>query len=517
MTRTHFRIPILALTAIILATIITVIACAPTDASPTSTVVPTTANTRATAAPDTFHIPQAKPTPTGKTLSEQIKEYDFPTTTGVAPIIDQQLQQEIDSYKVKKADRTTRGITTEPEIIHVHIFAKSPEDLDRHLQFMRDNGATDILSYKTESTSARANGLTGRIRIDLIEEAGRLPGVELITPVQYMKPLGSLRQSNTQQTDAVQIHGASIWHAAGITGNGAEIGILDSNFRGFVTQIPGPTNPRASTNLDTEQTQFLCFITDTTVSESDFSYCEDGPENPGHGAQVANTVKEIAPNAKLYISNARNRVQLQIAVQWMTAKQSDNGSTRPYDTSANDDFNVKVINNSRSSPWDGPGDGTSWLIPGAAPSPLETLDTATANGAIWVNAAGNQNQLTWFSRSPHFGSDILHYDALHTNVCNSTYLSSATTHTFYLRWADTPNAEIDLNLYLFGPNPLTSLGPPSSSIHTPTKWGGRTIPHRDNQLRPGQLRVVLPRCQKQRRRQPKRHARLGANPKIRWH
>ena len=189
----------------------------PADTPPTSTVVPTTAKAQATAHPDNFHTPQEKPTPTGKTLSEQIKEYEFPTKTGVDPIIDHQFQQNIDAYMAKKADRDTRGLTTEPEIVHVHIFSESPEDLDRHVQFIRDNGATEITVYRNESTAARANGLTASIRIDLIEEVGRLPGVEFITPVEYSKPLGSLRQSNASPAAAVRAHGASTWHNAGIT------------------------------------------------------------------------------------------------------------------------------------------------------------------------------------------------------------------------------------------------------------------------------------------------------------
>ena len=139
----------------------------------------------------------------------------------------------------------------------------------------------------------------------------------------------------------------------------------------------------------------------------------------------------------------------------MTAKRTDNANIHaPYAVRDNDDFNVKVINRSGTAIWDGPGDGTSPFIMPMNPSPLNTVNHAIENNAIWVNAAGNANQRTWFSRTPFFNtSNYLEFKPTGTKKhCNPTEISKNVDYVFQLRWSGQwPRANTDLNLHVFGP------------------------------------------------------------------
>ena len=149
----------------------------------------------------------------------------------------------------------------------------------------------------------------------------------------------------------------------------------------------------------------------------------------------------------------------------MTAKSQDNvrtilggyrpeiGPTPSYDSSANDDFNIKVINHSRSYPWDGPGDGSSRTTQLPIYSPLDSADYAINNGAIWVNAAGNYGERTWFSRDLVYNANFVKFDpAVDISICNMVKLKADHDYTFQLRWSGPwPGADQDLDLYLFSP------------------------------------------------------------------
>ena len=184
------------------------------------------------------------------------------------------------------------------------------------------------------------------------------------------------------QSSNADVHGLSTWHNAKITGSSIQVGIIDRGFQGFASNV----QPRL-----TATPTALCFrATNRTISK-DPADCE---HTSAHGQTVAKTLIDTAPDVQLYISNPINHEELINAVHWMAARFSDDPGgdsyispsnyEPPYVATDNNYFNIKIINHSISYPWDGPGDGTSWLILGAAPSPLETVDTATANGAIWA-------------------------------------------------------------------------------------------------------------------------------------
>ena len=176
-----------------------------------------------------------------------------------------------------------------------------------------------------------------------------------------------------------------------------------------------------------------------------------------HGTVVAESVMDIAPEVSLYIADPSSRSELEDAVDWMISE------------------GVSVINHSRLWPFDGPGDGTSPL----SISPLNTIDTAVAAGIVWVNAAGNQGQGTWFKRGPFTYStiNIDGEDVKFLNFEGSEFENPA--HPFgrlELRWEDSwDGATTDLDLFLVraddDQNTLYSIDPQSGEAgHIPYEW-----------------------------------------------
>ena len=122
-----------------------------------------------------------------------------------------------------------------------------------------------------------------------------------------------------------------------------------------------------------------------------------------------------------------------------------------YDTTSNDAFDVKVINHSVVYPWDGPGDGNSTETTPERYSPLLSADDAIANGALWVNAAGNSGESSWFSRDPVWRDNHLVFNpAIPTNACNYVTLRASGNYDIQMRWqGDWPSLNHDLSVHLY--------------------------------------------------------------------
>ena len=130
----------------------------------------------------------------------------------------------------------------------------------------------------------------------------------------------------------------------------------------------------------------------------------------------------------LYIAKPQSRGDLRDATGWMVSE------------------GVSVINYSVGWTFDGPGDGTSPL----SVSPLNTVDRAVNGGAVWVNAAGNSAQETWFGGySDPDGDGIVGFGGRNDEVI-AMPVRACRSYRVQLRWEDDWNgASTDLNLYLY--------------------------------------------------------------------
>ncbi len=144
---------------------------------------------------------------------------------------------------------------------------------------------------------------------------------------------------------------ASQWIAAGITGAGQRIGIIDIGF-----QTAAWSAAQAAGELPAysgswcKSSGVTCTVWSSAVALQ-------------HGVAVAELIHDMAPGAALYLGYARTSSDLQSVMTSMYAA------------------GVRIISSSVGKAYDGPGDGTG---------PLDTVaNNAVAKGITWINSAGN--------------------------------------------------------------------------------------------------------------------------------
>ena len=218
-------------------------------------------------------------------------------------------------------------------------------------RFLEDNGG--------DPRNLGEDYIEAYVPVRLLVAASKQPGV---LRVQAIIPPQPKRGPIVSQ--GVAAHGASLWHALGVTGKGVKVGVIDLGFSGLHelrgSELPTSVAARCYKSMGEPTSQL--------------SDCEN--EGEVHGTAVAEALLDIAPDVSLYIADPQSNGDLASAVDWM-AEQG-----------------VQVINYSVGKLFDGPGDGTS----PDSESPLNTVDAAVSKGIVWVNAAGNEGQSAWFGR-----------------------------------------------------------------------------------------------------------------------
>ncbi len=157
-------------------------------------------------------------------------------------------------------------------------------------------------------------------------------------------------------SSVVSIMQAAPWHAAGITGAGVRVGIIDF-FNGdkWTAQQNAGEVPAASGTF-CRNSGAACSVWD--------------PQEDGHGNAVAETIYDLAPGVSFYLATPGTISDYYAAMDWFAA----NG--------------VRIVNRSLGSPYDGPGDGTG---------PLNALvDYATVRGLTIFNSAGNEGSAQYW-------------------------------------------------------------------------------------------------------------------------
>ena len=153
----------------------------------------------------------------------------------------------------------------------------------------------------------------------------------------------------------VVVTAANAWHAAGYTGRGVKVAVIDGGFGGLARRQAEGELPRSIKRLD------LC---------SSGGY--DGPMAVEHGTAVAEIVHEMAPGAQLHLICVDTLVGLAKAAAYARAQ------------------GISVINHSVSWFNTSRGDGS-----GGATTPDAIVAEARAAGILWVNSAGNRGRQHW--------------------------------------------------------------------------------------------------------------------------
>ena len=228
-------------------------------------------------------------------------------------------------------------------------------------RFLKDNGG--------DPRNAGKDYAEAYVPAGLLAKASKQPGVLW---VQAIVPPQAKRGPTTSQ--GVAAHDASLWHMRGITGKGVKVGVIDTGFSG-IRALLGSELPASVTAR--------CYR-DMGRHTSRLRYCRN--EGEVHGTAVAEALLDIAPDVSLYVADPVSRGDLRNTVRWMANR------------------GVQVINYSVGWRYDGPGDGTSPF----SVSPLNAVDAAVRRGIVWVNAAGNEGQSTWFGQFRDADGDDFH-------------------------------------------------------------------------------------------------------------
>jgi Ca2+-binding RTX toxin-like protein len=211
---------------------------------------------------------------------------------------------------------------------------------------------------------------------------------------------------NTSQ--ALAVMDVDDWHAAGFRGEGVDVAVVDSGFKGYAAAQASGDLPGSL------QIQDYCdsagFGTATEVD---------------HGAGVAEIVYDIAPAADLWLVCIDNSLDLAEAITWM----GQNG--------------IDIFNASLGLLAAYPGDGTGTL--------KTYSTTAEKAGVTWVNSAGNYALNHWGGDFNDTDGDVVHEFTLGTpgdEGFSFTLINGAQAQVL-LRWYEWPSATNDLNLYLY--------------------------------------------------------------------
>lgn len=202
-------------------------------------------------------------------------------------------------------------------------------------------------------------------------------------------------------SEGVRVIGADQWQAAGITGKGVKVGIIDLGFAGY-QQLLGQELP-------------------ANVQARSFTSTNDitgGGEV--HGTACTEIVHAVAPEAEIYIANFDSNAGFGQATDWMIAQ------------------GVKVISASFGSVGTTRGDGTG--------TAARIVDNARAKGVLFSVSAGN-------SGDEHYSAQLTDADnnGWHEFVPGKEFLKITVGSELdvRMRWDAWTGQPVNLDLYLF--------------------------------------------------------------------
>ena len=195
---------------------------------------------------------------------------------------------------------------------------------------------------------------------------------------------------------------AEVWHTAGFTGRGVKIGILDQGFDGYRDQL-GRELP--------ERVGIQSFV----------GGVEPDAAGENHGTAVAEIVHDMAPDAELFLAYYDGGdVSMGNAVDWLLEQ------------------GVQIISHSAGG-LAGPMDGSG--------RDAELVDRVTAQGALWVNSAGNSAAEHLRAVFTDANGDDLHDFNPASALLAFRPVPDQTTQ-IAVNWDDWPQSDQDYDLYV---------------------------------------------------------------------
>jgi hypothetical protein len=263
-----------------------------------------------------------------------------------------------------------------------------------------DTGGATLPEQLVEARSA--NLVQALVPAAQLESLAAQPGVRRIRPPFRPVPAAVAGEE-------VGASGANIWQAAGLTGAGTKVAIIDLGFQDYTQrQTNGDLPPTGPGSLVTQN----------------FG-CTPGIENGEvHGAAVAEIVHEMAPGAELHLVCVQTEVDLGLAEAYARLQ------------------GIHIINHSVAWFNTSRGDGS-----GAPGTPDAIVADARANGILWVTAGGNQAQQHWSGtfNDPN-GNGFHNFTA--SDELNNVSIPGLSSVCFELKWDDWPVTSRDYDMFL---------------------------------------------------------------------
>lgn len=210
----------------------------------------------------------------------------------------------------------------------------------------------------------------------------------------------------SQVVSANEVIGTDRWKAAGFSGYGVRVAVVDTGFAGYQSQLGVALPQRVQAR----------------------SFRADGDLNAGsdHGTFAARIVASIAPAAELYLLNFSRVEELSALVDYALAERIDIVS-----------FSIGFVHN-------GPGNGTG---------PVDDIVTrGVEGGAMWAVAAGNWARQHWGGTFMDRNGNSIHEFGNGVEENGRSYVAGDLI-TVSLRWDDPwGQACNDYDLELFGPD-----------------------------------------------------------------
>ncbi len=252
----------------------------------------------------------------------------------------------------------------------------------------------DIVIPVSVLQASLASDQPGRIFMDI---SGLQHIMRLRLPQVGIHDVGSVN------TEGVPVIGADVWQAAGITGKGVKVGVLDVGFDKYKSLLGSdlPANVLARS-----------FIADTEIDQT-------GTE---HGSAVAEIIHDIAPDAELIFAAYQTLAEKQVAVDWLLSQ------------------NVNIISSSTGAIF-GPRDDTG---PAAV-----MVDQVVAKGILWVNSSGNTGYTHYRGQFTDKDGDGYHEFAPGDEYMGFSPDGAA---SLALNWDDWKNGTQDFDLYVYDEN-----------------------------------------------------------------
>ncbi|MEX1022071.1 MAG: S8 family serine peptidase [Dehalococcoidia bacterium] len=209
-----------------------------------------------------------------------------------------------------------------------------------------------------------------------------------------------------QTASALELIDAPTWNAAGFSGFGSKVAILDAGFQAYQSAL-GSTLPPAVTAIS--------FRADGQLSAA-----------TSHGRRAAEIVFSMAPGASLYLLNFSTVTELSSAVDYLIAEDVDVVS-----------FSLGYVHN-------GPGDGAGPVN--------EIVSRAAEAGIAWSVASGNWAQQHWAGAFRDTDGDGFHEFEGAAEMNEHAFMAGDLI-TASLRWDEPWGAACsDYDLEVFGPS-----------------------------------------------------------------